>query len=66
VPGTECGTGDLTQPFAQRIALGEKASTVTFVPFDFLFLVDSATTITVFFDFARVIITARRIVLGEY
>ena len=31
----------------QRRALGEKASTVTFVPFEFLFLVDNATTMTV-------------------
>jgi hypothetical protein len=58
--------GDLTQPFAQRIALGEKASTVTFVPFDLLFRVDNATTITVFVVFARVITTARRMVVGEY
>jgi hypothetical protein len=58
--------GDLTQPFAQRNALGEKASTVTFLPFDFLFLVDRATTITVFVAFARVMTTARRMVLGEY
>jgi hypothetical protein len=64
--GTESGIGDLVHPFAQRRALGEKASTVTFVPFDFLFLVDNATTMTVFIDFARVITTARRMVLGEY
>ena len=65
-PGTECGTGDFTQPFVQRTAFGENASTVTFVPFDFLFFVDSATTITEFVDFARAITTARRIVFGEY
>ena len=58
--------GDLTQPLAQRNAFGEKASTVTFVPFDFLFLVDNATTMTVLTAFARVITTARRMVLGEY
>ena len=62
----EFGTGDLTQPLAQRSALGEKASTVTFLPFDLLFFVDNATTITVFFFFARVISTARRMVFGEY
>ena len=65
-PGTECGTGDLVHPFAQRSALGENASTVTFVPFDFLFLVDNATTMTVFVVFARVITTARRMVVGAY
>jgi hypothetical protein len=58
--------GERSQPFAQRSALGEKASTVTFLPFDFLFLVDKATTITVFVAFARVMTTARRMVFGAY
>jgi hypothetical protein len=65
-PGRERGIGVLMHPFAQRSALGEKASTVTFVPLDFLFFVDKATTITVFFVFARVKTTARLMVLAEY
>jgi|LakMenEpi03Aug12_release.lakeMendotaPanAssembly.Ray.scaffolds.fasta_scaffold2056059_2 hypothetical protein len=66
MPGTECGIGFLVHPFVQRDVLGEKASTVTFVPLDFLFFVDKATTITLFVVFARVKETARLMVLAEY
>jgi hypothetical protein len=65
-PGTESGIGVFVHPFAQRTALGEKASTVTLVPLDNLFLVDKATTITLFVVFARVKTTARLMVLAEY
>ena len=58
--------GFLVQPFAHLPGSGENASTFTWVPFDALLRVESATTITVFACFGEVSVTARRTVRGEY
>jgi hypothetical protein len=59
-------TGDFVHPFAQRDGSGEKASTLTRVPFDDLCRVESATTITVLAVRDDANVTVRRTVRGEY